>query len=147
MDYSQVVQRIAACGLDCSRCADYENGEIRVLSARLLGLLAGYERLAGIKSQSNPALMGYDKFKEVLNIFAGASCGGCRSEKVRCPIVCHAKICHKDKRVDFCFQCDEYPCSKQFDGKLRERWMEKNDRMKKIGVIGYYMEQSKLPRY
>ncbi len=147
MEYHKVVQRIAACGLDCGRCADYQKGEIKELSERLLNLLTGYDRLVKIKSQANPAFEGYDKFKEVLNVFAGASCGGCRSENVKCPVDCHAKTCHKEKRVDFCFQCNEYPCSKQFEGKLRERWMEKNNRMREIGVMDFYKEQSKLPRY
>lgn len=35
---------LAVCGLDCTRCADYENGEIKSLSVRLAYLLRGYER-------------------------------------------------------------------------------------------------------
>ncbi|RYD05936.1 hypothetical protein N752_06740 [Desulforamulus aquiferis] len=30
---------------------------------------------------------------------------------------------------------------------LRQRWLEKNDRMREIGVTSYYEEQRKLPRY
>ncbi len=39
MNYEDVVRRLAPCGLGCSRCADYENGEIRELSLRLIQLL------------------------------------------------------------------------------------------------------------
>lgn len=147
MDFSQVVQKIAPCGIDCGRCADYQNGEIKELSIRLLELLKGYERVAKVKSRINPAFEKYDKFKEVLEIFADASCGSCRSDNEKCPIDCHAKTCHKDKKVDFCFQCDEFPCDEQKDERIRERWMAKNNRMKEIGVIEYYIEQSKTPRY
>lgn len=49
--------------------------------------------------------------------------------------------------MDFCFQCDEFPCDEQKDERIRERWMAKNNRMKEIGVIEYYIEQSKTPRY
>lgn len=147
MEYNQVVQKIAACGLDCSRCADYEDGEVKSLSARLGELLNGYERLVKIKSKTNPAFEGYPQFKEILNIFAQAACSGCRSDNIKCPITCYAKTCHKEKKVDFCFQCNEYPCDRQFEGKLRERWIEKNNRMKEIGVENFYIEQSKLPRY
>ncbi|OGD15680.1 hypothetical protein A2V47_07520 [Candidatus Atribacteria bacterium RBG_19FT_COMBO_35_14] len=147
MEYAQIVQKLAACGLDCSRCADYQNGEIKELSTKLLDLLEGYDRLVKIKSKLDPAFKGYNKLKKVLDVFANASCGGCRSENVKCPIDCHAKTCHKDKKVDFCFQCNEFPCDKQFEGKLRERWIEKNNRMKKVGVVDYYIEQRKLPRY
>ncbi|ATW25089.1 DUF3795 domain-containing protein [Candidatus Formimonas warabiya] len=147
MALCEIVNKIAACGLDCSRCADYENGEIKKLSRRLQGLLKGYERLALIKAKTNPAFEGFKDFQELLNIFAGASCGGCSSQNVKCPIDCHAKTCHKEKKVDFCFQCDEYPCERQFEGKMRERWMERNNRMREIGVERYYEEQSKMPRY
>lgn len=147
MNYEEVVHKIAACGLDCSRCADYKYGEIGELSAKLFNLLSGYERLAKIKTKINPAFEGYDQFREVLNIFAKASCSGCRSDNNKCPIDCHAKTCHKEKGIDFCFQCDEYPCNKQFQGKLRDRWIENNNRMKEIGAEKYYIEQNKKPRY
>ncbi|NLI12559.1 MAG: DUF3795 domain-containing protein [Peptococcaceae bacterium] len=64
-----------------------------------------------------------------------------------CPIICEAKTCYREKGIDFCFQCGEYPCEKQFSGRLRERWKEKNDRMKEIGVVEFYYEQKNLPRY
>jgi len=37
--------------------------------------------------------------------------------------------------VDFCFECNEYPCDKQFEGRTREKWLERNNRMKKIGLL------------
>ena len=147
MEYGQVVQKLAACGLDYSRCADYKNGEIKELSARLSELLKGYERVARIRSSIIPAFEGFDKFKEVLETFADASCGGCRSDDIKCPIDCHVKTCHKEKRVDFCFQCNDFPCSSHIDERIKTRWLEKNNRMKEIGVIGFYSEQSKSPRY
>jgi hypothetical protein len=147
MEYNNVVQRLAACGLDCSRCADYKNGEIKELSVRLSELLKGYERVAKIKSGTMPAFEEFEKFKEVIKIFSDASCGGCRSDNVKCPIDCHVKTCHKNKKVDFCFQCSEYPCNKQIDERLTARWIEKNNRMKEIGVMKFYSEQSKTPRY
>ncbi|HZX46637.1 MAG TPA: DUF3795 domain-containing protein [Clostridia bacterium] len=147
MGYSQVVQKLAACGLDCSRCADHKNGEIRELSVRLSELLKGYERMAKIRSGVIPAFEGFGKFKEVLEAFANASCGGCRSNDIKCPIDCHVKTCHKEKGVDFCFQCNDYPCSSHIDERLKARWLEKNNRMKEIGVIEFFYEQSKSPRY
>ncbi len=64
MDYAQVIKKLSACGLDCSRCADYEGGEIKTLSASLLDLLKGYERLAELKSIFNPVLKDYGKLRE-----------------------------------------------------------------------------------
>ena len=144
---SETRNELAVCGLDCTRCVDYENDEIRSLSARLVDLLRGYERVASLKSVNNPLFNEYPIFLEFLQHFAQGACGGCRSDNLRCPIECHAKTCHRQLGVDFCFECNEYPCDKQFEGKTRERWLERNNRMKEIGVENYYLEQSKLPRY
>jgi len=148
VDYDGVLKRLSACGLDCGRCADYENGEIKQLSSRLAYLLGNYKPVAKMKMGNNPIFNGYDQFTEILTIFSKGSCSGCRGENVQCPLMtCSAKICHKEKHVDYCFQCNEYPCEKQFTGRLRERWRYINDRMKEIGVVKYYYEQAKLPRY
>lgn len=144
---SEFKDKLAVCGLDCARCADYENGEIKFLSARLADLLSGYERVASLKSEQNPLFNDYPIFLKFLKHFTQASCGGCRSKNLRCPIECHAKTCSQQKGVDFCFECSEYPCDKQFEGKTRDRWLKRNNRMKAIGIENYYLEQSKLPRY
>lgn len=147
MEYGDVVGRLAPCGLDCSRCADYENGEIRQKSSRLIQLLGGYGRMAKLKVKMNPAFENFAQFEEILNSFSKASCGGCRSDNTRCPVVCPARTCHREKGVDFCFQCGEYPCDKQFFPGLKDRWKQKNDRMKEIGVVEFYNEQLSEPRY
>jgi hypothetical protein len=147
LDYIDVVARLAPCGLDCSRCADYEHGEIRKTSTLLIELLGNYQRLAKMKETAVPAFQSYPQFHDVLRSFAGASCSGCRGEHILCPIQCSARLCHKENGVDFCFQCVEYPCNKQFSGKLRDRWLFINDRMKEIGPESYYLEQVTQPRY
>ncbi len=56
--------------------------------------------------------------------------------------------CYKKKGVDFCFQCDEFPCEKtNFDPHLKARWIKMNNRMKEIGVESYYEETKDLCRY
>jgi len=115
MQYNDILKHLAPCGLDCARCAGYENGEIKQLSLRLIKLLSGYGRLAKIRANTDPTFAGYPQFKEILFLLSQGSCDGCRSDNSRCPMTCEAKTCHKEKKVDFCFQCDEYPCVKQQD--------------------------------
>jgi hypothetical protein len=56
--------------------------------------------------------------------------------------------CYKDKGIDFCFQCDEFPCDKtNFDPDLKRRWIQMGSRMKEIGVEAYYAETKDAPRY
>ncbi|HWP98759.1 MAG TPA: DUF3795 domain-containing protein [Syntrophomonadaceae bacterium] len=147
MEYKEVVSRLAPCGLDCSRCADYADGEIHQLSARLSELLKGYLRVARVRADINPILTYYPQFEEILKSLAQAACSGCRGNNVLCPIECVASQCTREKGVDFCFQCGEFPCSKQIDPHTQERWLKYNRRMKEIGVEQFYDEQSRRPRY
>lgn len=147
MEYNDALKHLAPCGVDCVRCADYEHGDIKQLSLNLIQLLDNYGRVARMKAETKPLFNKYSQFAEILTSFSQASCSGCRGENVLCFIKCTAKTCHKEKSVDFCFQCDEYPCDKQFANRLREHWKQRNDRMKEIGIIEYYFEQVKLPRY
>ncbi len=147
MDYQEVITRLAPCGLDCSRCADRQDGEIGALSARLQELLGNYQRLAAMKAAGRPEFAHYEQFATVLAALARPACSGCRGDHVTCPLDCAARTCHREKGVDFCFQCGDYPCDRQFSGRLRERWQTINDRMKEIGPAAYCQEQAKLPRY
>ncbi|HNX29678.1 MAG TPA: DUF3795 domain-containing protein [Syntrophomonadaceae bacterium] len=147
MDYNEAVVRLAPCGLDCSRCADYAGGEIQKLSTRLGELLNGYLRVAKVKESIKPVFKGYPQFEEVLKLFSQAACSGCRGDNVLCPIECVAGICTREKGLDFCFQCEEFPCSKKIDTQIKERWLRLNLRMKELGVEEFYEEQRKLPRY
>jgi len=146
MQYDQILKHLAPCGLDCNRCAGFENGEIKQLSSRLIQLLSGYGRLAKLRANTDPVFAGYPQFEEILSLLSQGTCNGCRGDNSRCPMTCAAKTCHKEKKVDFCFQCNEYPCEKQQDF-LRKVWEKNNDRMKEIGISEFYYEQIKLPRY
>jgi len=147
MENSEIITKLSVCGLDCARCADYENGEIKMMSSKLFEMLSGYERIAELKSLNDPLFKEYPQFVQSLNRFGQGACGGCRSDNLKCPIDCHAKTCYREHSIDFCFECKEFPCDNQFEGKTRERWIYRNNRMKEIGAENYYLEQRKLPRY
>jgi len=147
MNYSEVVQKLAPCGLDCSRCADCAGGEIAGLSGRLVGLLGGYARVARVKQDKIPVFRSYPQCEEVLKTFAQAACSGCRGGNNLCPIDCVAGPCTRAKGIDFCFQCGEFPCDKTIHPQIRERWLAFNTRMGEIGAVAFYEEQSKRPRY
>jgi len=61
---------------------------------------------------------------------------------------CGVIECYKTKGVDFCFQCDEFPCDKtNFDPDLKRRWIKMNKKMQEIGVEAYYEKTRNMPRY
>ena len=142
MEYKDILLRLAPCGLDCSRCFYYHDNEIKNLSKRLSELLYGFDDVAEKVSNWLPQLKKYPEFKEILDLIIQGDCRGCRYEK--CFMPCGTQDCFKEKGVDFCFQCDEYPCDHP---PLTKKWRKINDRLSDIGVERYYEEQLRLPRY
>ncbi|KAF1085270.1 hypothetical protein SPSYN_01406 [Sporotomaculum syntrophicum] len=69
MEYSEVLKYLAPCGLDCMRCADCEQGEIKQLSSRLNQLLGNYKPVAKMKTDKQPVFNDYALFNEILTLF------------------------------------------------------------------------------
>ncbi|MEW6425830.1 MAG: DUF3795 domain-containing protein, partial [Bacillota bacterium] len=83
MEYGEVLKHLSPCGLDCVRCADYEHGEIKQLSTRLVQLLGNYGGVAKIKAETKPLFNNFSQFEEILISFSHVSCSGCRGENVQ----------------------------------------------------------------
>jgi len=148
LTYNDPLPYLASCGLDCIRCADYRDGDIKRYAAKLHELLGNYSRLAKIKAAAQPAFYHHQNFENLLNYFSSAQCGGCRSEACYCPVDCTVKSCQEQNKANYCYECSLFPCDNPpFSKNLRERWLQANNRMKEIGPIEYYIEQGKLPRY
>ncbi len=147
MKYKEILDILAPCGLNCHKCFAYSEGEIRMLSARLQERLGSFNRYAERFSAFLPVFENYPSFKKLLAYFAQGNCNGCRKDTCKYPN-CGVIACYKQRGVDFCFQCDEFPCEKtNFDPDLKRRWIQMNNRMKKIGVESYFEETKNLPRY
>ncbi|HEY5529500.1 MAG TPA: DUF3795 domain-containing protein [Thermoleophilia bacterium] len=146
-DYQSVLRYLAPCGVDCDRCTWYADGRVRREAAQLRLDLKGFESLAARVAGEHPVLAGYPEFQGVLDFLAEGSCTGCRASGSGLPF-CAARICFREKGVDYCFQCDEYPCShNQYPEMLERRWRAANDRMKEVGVVSFYQESLERPRY
>lgn len=89
MTIQEKVQTTAACGLDCFNCPSHENNITDV----------GRQQLA--------AFFKKDK--------SDVACTGCQSVKGQCLFVngkCATYACVAEKGVNYCFECNEFPCSK-----------------------------------
>ena len=78
---------VAPCGLDCGSCEFY-------------------------LSKHNNDILEYLVSKGIPK--AILPCNGCRNIDGKCPIVqtdCATYNCAKSKSVEFCFDCNEFPCS------------------------------------
>lgn len=147
MSYEKAVKEFAPCGIECARCVAFKDGEVVKLSSALKEHLINFENMASIYKDSVPVFKDYNVFTEILDYFSKGNCPGCRYGDA-CNTSCTARTCHKEKNVDFCYQCDEYPCSKNnYNENLYNKWKSNNDMMKEIGVEAFYNERKSKPRY
>lgn len=147
MDYDGIKAQLAPCGLNCAKCLASARGEIRAASTRLKELLGSFDRYARRFSSFMPVFGNYPQFRDLLDHLTRGDCEGCRAGMCRYP-GCIVPACSREKEVDFCFQCREFPCTRiTFDPDLRQRWMEMNARMKEVGVEAFFEETRVLPRY
>ena len=147
MTYDAILAILAPCGLNCAKCQAYSAGEIRKHAAELKRLLGSFDSYAVRFSKFMPTFKNYPPFKELLAHFSEADCKGCRQGDCKYPN-CGVSSCYRKKGVDFCFQCNEFPCTKtNFDPDLHTRWLSMNRRMKEVGVEAYFEETRNVSRY
>ncbi len=147
MEYNDLLKSLAPCGLSCEKCFAYTEGHIGRHAGELKRFLGAFDIYAERFSAFLPAFKDYPEFKRLLEYLAQPGCTGCRTGKCLYPN-CGVVECYGNKGVDFCFQCDEFPCNKtNFDPHLEKRWIQMNERMKEVGVEGFYNETQNDPRY
>lgn len=146
-NYEKAVIDLAPCGVDCSRCASYENGDIVRLSCELKEKLINFENLAENMKDFMPIFKYYKEFSDILNHFSTGKCPGCRnSDKPKCQ--CSINGCSKKNNVNFCFQCKSYPCTPTtFNESIKKKWKENNDKMNAEGIDNFYIEEKSKSRY
>ena len=78
MEYKDILEILAPCGLNCRKCFAFFEGEISTLSKKLQELLGAFDRYAERFSLFLPVFKNYPSFKELLAYFAQSDCKGCR---------------------------------------------------------------------
>ncbi len=149
-EYNQIKEKIAPCGLNCGKCFAFYNGDIKKHSIGLKESLGNFEIYAKRFSEllNEPLFNRYPDFYSLLSYFVSVKCMGCRNESCKLFSSCKVKECAITKGVDFCFQCNEFPCSETgFDEHLYNRYVEINKKMKEKGIVDYYETIKDLPRY
>ncbi|MFH1914044.1 MAG: C-GCAxxG-C-C family (seleno)protein [Pseudomonadota bacterium] len=143
-----VRSRLAPCGLLCSTCLAFDGGPIQqsasALKAALGDNFAPYaERFAAM----NPAFGNYAAFSELLDFLASGSCAGCR--EAGCLFkACAVPGCARERGVDYCFQCADFPCDRHgMPAPLAERWQANNEAMRHLGPAPWFFTRHPKPRY
>ena len=148
MEKAEILKQLAPCGLDCGRCVRFKDGRVAQAAKQLAEGLQGFGNMAERMAQNIQALKNYPQFEEILSILSKADCIGCRQGSTTCLPICRIRTCFKEKGVDFCGDCDDFPCDRSpYPGQFKQCWVEMNQRIREIGAEDYYEEQIKKPRY
>ena len=149
MEYEQIKGSLGPCGLCCETCFAHVDGDIRRYSLKLKEKLGNFDAYAlRFETLLGTVFKKYPDFKEMLDFLASENCRGCRNEQCRLFKDCGVRPCHQEKGVDFCFQCDEFPCNRtNYDDRLYKIWVLINEKIKKNGLEQYCEEAKTRPRY
>lgn len=150
MTYDEIKNRLAPCGLHCGKCFAFKDGDISSYGKKLKESLGNFDIYAQrfVELLDEPVFKNYPAFKEQLIYFTSVECSGCRKERCKLFKDCKVRDCSEKKKVDFCFQCSDFPCDNTgFDQHLHKRSVDINLKMKAMGVEAYYNEIKDLPRY
>ena len=150
MNYEQIKKRLAPCGLHCGNCFAFKNGEIGEYSRKLRIVLGEFDVYAKrfVDLLDKPVFLKYPEFKDLLDYFSQPECSGCREERCKLFKGCNVRDCSEKMRVDFCFECPEFPCNNTgFDEHLHDRSVKINKLLKETGIEEYYNEIKDKPRY
>lgn len=148
--YDFIKRRLAPCGLHCGKCFAFSDGDISNYSKLLADSLGNFDVYAErfVELLDEPVFQKYPDFKKFLSHLSKGSCNGCREEQCKLYKSCKVRACIEVKKVDFCFQCSEFPCEHTgFDTHLYNRHVKINQRMEEIGIEKYYEEVKNLSRY
>ena len=150
MKYEQIKASVAPCGLNCEKCFAHVDGDIRRYSLKLKEKLGNFDIYAKRYETllDDPIFKKYPDFKEMLDYFASENCRGCRNERCKLFKNCGVRSCHEEKQVDYCYQCDAFPCKNtNFDELLYKVWVLINEKIKNTGIEKYYEASKIRPRY
>lgn len=121
---------ISVCGLNCAKCDIYEAGH-------------------GNEKARNEIIEWFKKERNLTLKPEQITCEGCRgSLDTHWSSDCKMLLCEKNKKLEYCFQCEDFPCTNvnEFasDGvSHHKRTVENAKRMKEIGLETWIAEQKR----
>ena len=146
----ELLEKIAPCSLICHTCCAYEYGIIsqsaKQLSKYMEGLCEFYEK------HSQNEVERFQIFEEELSKYSKSKCSGCRNRQHHgCSIKgCFILECTKEHSVDYCGECNEFPCDKTqeiFEEEVHMQWFEGNQTIKECGIEAFWKKSCERPHY
>jgi hypothetical protein len=143
-------------------CPSFEHGSVGESARKLHNYWEGYceFRSEHLPEEQREAWQAeFSAFDGTLRFLGGASCPGCRnsppSEKDGwgCLEGCFIPACARERGVDFCAECDAFPCQKAREffgakgGNLYREWENGNRRIREVGAEIFFREMKDISHY
>jgi hypothetical protein len=128
---------VTYCGLYCGLCSQKCRIPKKAQELKEAMKIEDYEHWG-------PSLPGFNEFWSFLNNLASSeSKCSCREETCGAPF-CTIRKCAKEKNLDICVSCDEYPCERiKGIAKGYPTLLADGQRIKEIGIDAWLVEQAK----
>jgi len=140
MNNQLTLNEIAYCGINCRRCNLTTALPQAALKLREIMETDGWEHWG---SQVFPE---FEQFWGVLKNLTGLQehCPMCKGDCGNPE--CHFRLCAREKGLDLCVRCGDYPCEKlrEFFSGRYNHVLESNERLREIGIEKWLEEQEKL---
>ena len=160
MKYSkeELLRAVAPCSMMCHTCPGCQGGAMEQTAKQMLKLLEGYYEFndAMLPEQYRGWLEQFEGFRAYLEKYTRRSCPTCREtpeDGKGCIEDCPVRMCFREKGVDFCAECDEFPCEKAKLFFLTRHpiiagdWENGSRKLREIGLEAYFEEKKGISHY
>ena len=155
--HEKLLHYIAPCSLLCYTCPALKDGLIAETSKSLATHFEGYYDFnsAALPEEYRSWLPEFAQFHEKLKHYENRPCGGCRTfpSGTGCIDGCVVPDCVRDKKIDFCADCQEFPCEKgssffrAINDVIYQDWLQGNTRIAEAGMEVFFEEKQKHSHY
>lgn len=157
MKKDEIINAIGPCSLLCYTCFGYMDGGIQYHASKLFELYKGWYSGHVHAYGANPTEQQIEKLKRIKifnemlkEMITHPKCTGCHSCIGKCDSCikgCIIPECSKNHGVDFCAQCDEFPCEKDIPHHIKTAWLNGNNYIKIHGFEKYFEEHKHIAHY
>lgn len=163
MEKEKLLDYVAPCSLLCYACPSLKTGTVAECARKLHNYWEGFceFRSKHLPEESRDKWHAeFNAFDNTLQFLGGASCPGCRNNPPSskagwgCLDGCVIPACAKAHGVDFCAECNDFPCreAKDFfatlgDDSITASWESETRRLREIGLEAYFEEKKDVSHY
>ena len=142
VDINEAKKLVGYCGIYCGTCGMYRGRIYAKIAQEFLEVIraAGYPDELTINMTSAPPDFDFNEFLKGVEYFSNEGSGAYCQEpcKQGGGVACNNRLCAKEKGVEICYECKDFPCehvSSTFEKDPEKR--KDYERFKRLGFDGW----------